>query len=72
MIFKTKMTVDRKIEKKRWTQKKILTITGIAALISLLCASWYFTSGKSKLNVDSERITISEVKKSILPGIYSR
>jgi HlyD family secretion protein len=63
VIFKTKMTVDRKIEKKRWNQKTVLTITGVAALVSLICASWYFTSGKSKLNVDPERITISEVKK---------
>lgn len=57
------MTVDRKIEKKHWNQKRILTVVGVAALVSLICASWYFTSGKSKLNVDPERITISEVKK---------
>ena len=61
--FKTKMTVDRIIEKKTWTRKRILTVTGIVALIGLLCASWLLTSGKSKLNVDPERITISEVKK---------
>ena len=62
-IIKTKMTVDRIIEKKTWTRKRILTITGIVTLIGLLCASWLLTSGKSKLNVDPERITISEVKK---------
>jgi HlyD family secretion protein len=62
-IIKTKMTVDRIIEKKTWTRKRILTITGIVALVGLLCASWLLTSGKSKLNVDPERITISEVKK---------
>ena len=56
--------MDRKIEKKTWTPKRILTIAGIAALILLIFASWYFTSGKSRLNVQSERITISEVKKS--------
>ena len=56
--------MDRKIEKKTWTTKRILTIAGIAALILLIFASWYFTSGKSRLNVQSERITISEVKKS--------
>jgi HlyD family secretion protein len=55
--------VDRKIEKKKWTQKKILTIAGIAGLILLIAGSLYFTSGKAKLNVDAERITISEVKK---------
>jgi HlyD family secretion protein len=55
--------VDRKIEKKKWTQKKILTIAGIAGLVLLIAGSLYFTSGKAKLNVDAERITISEVKK---------
>ncbi len=56
--------MDRKIEKKTWTKKRILTISGIAALILLISASWYYSSGNSRLNVDSERITISEVKKS--------
>jgi HlyD family secretion protein len=55
--------VDRIIEKKRWSKKRILTIAGIAALVLLIAASIYFTTGKSKLNVDSERITISEVSK---------
>ncbi len=56
--------MDRKIEKKTWTQKRILTYSGIAALILLITASWYYSSGKSRLKVDLERITISEVKKS--------
>ena len=55
--------MDRKIEKKKWTQKKVLTIGGITGLILLIAGSLYFTSGKAKLNVDAERITISEVKK---------
>jgi HlyD family secretion protein len=55
--------VDRVIAKKKWTVKRILTIAGIAALALLISASYYFTSGKSRLNVDTERITISEVKK---------
>ncbi|MDQ3843305.1 MAG: efflux RND transporter periplasmic adaptor subunit [Bacteroidota bacterium] len=55
--------MDRVIVKKRWTTKKILTITGITALVLLIAASIYFTSGKSRLNVDAERITISEVKR---------
>jgi HlyD family secretion protein len=57
--------VDRIIEKKTWTKKRILTIIGIAALVGLIGASYYFTSGKSRLNVDKERITISEVKQGI-------
>jgi HlyD family secretion protein len=57
--------VDRIIEKKKWPAKKIITIAGIVALIALIVASYYFTSGKSKLNVDTERITISEIKKGV-------
>ena len=55
--------MDRKIEKKYWNKKRILTISGITALILLVGAAWYFTSGKSRLNVEAERLTISEVKK---------
>jgi HlyD family secretion protein len=54
--------MDRVIAKKKWGQKRILTIAGIAGVILLILASYWFTSGKSRLNVDSERITISEVK----------
>jgi HlyD family secretion protein len=55
--------VDRVIKKKKWSKKRILTIAGIGGLLGLIAASIYFTSGKSRLNVDAERITISEVKK---------
>lgn len=55
--------MDRKIEKKKWNKKRILTIAGIAGLALLIAGSVYFTSGESKLNVDAERVTISEVKK---------
>ena len=54
--------MDRVIAKKKWTSKRILTIAGITAIAFLIAASYYFTSGKSRLNVDTERITISEVK----------
>ena len=55
--------VDIVRKKKTWTTKRIMTIGGILALALLIAGSFYFTSGKSKLNVDLERITISEVKK---------
>ena len=55
--------MDRVIAKKRWSTKRILTIAGITALIILIVGSYYFTSGKSRLNVETERLTISEVKK---------
>lgn len=40
-----------------------MTIGGIAAIIALIMASYYFTSGKSRLNVETDRLTISEIKK---------
>jgi HlyD family secretion protein len=55
--------MDRVIEKKKWSSKRILTIVGIVAVVALIGASYYFTSGKSKLNVDTDRVTISEIQK---------
>jgi HlyD family secretion protein len=55
--------VDRVIVKKKWNQKRILTIAGIAALVMLISASVFLASGKSRLNVEVERITISQVRK---------
>lgn len=55
--------MDRVIAKKKWNTKRIMMIVGVVALLGLIFASYYFTSGKSRLNVNTERITISEVKK---------
>ncbi len=55
--------MDRVIQKKKWTAKKLLAIAGIAALVLLIAGSFYFTSGGAKLNVETDRITISEVTK---------
>lgn len=55
--------VDRAIKKKRWSTKRLLTIGGITALVLLAFGSYYFTSGKSRLNVDFDRITIATVSK---------
>ena len=55
--------MDRVIEKKYWNTKKLLMIAGITALVVLIFASFYLTSGKSKLNVETDRITISEIKE---------
>jgi len=56
--------VDIVRKKKTWTTKRLLTIGGILALVLLIAGSFYFTSGKSRLNVDKERITISEIIKA--------
>jgi HlyD family secretion protein len=56
--------VDRVIQKKTWGTKRIATIAGITAAV--LFGAYLIVgaaSGKRKLNVDTERITVSEVKK---------
>ena len=53
--------MDRPIEKKKWTVKRIGTIIIVISIVLLIAVSYYLTSGKSKLNVNLERITISEV-----------
>ncbi len=55
--------MDRKIEKRTWNTKRILTILGITALVLLIAGAIYSTSGKSKLDVDTERLTISTITK---------
>jgi HlyD family secretion protein len=55
--------VDRIIEKKTWSTKRLLTIAGITGIVLLIAGSIYFTSGKSKLDVDTERLTISTITK---------
>lgn len=55
--------MDRVIEKKKWTSKKIAII--VFCVITMVLISWaiYSNMGGSKLNVDTNRITICEVKK---------
>lgn len=55
--------MDRVIEKKYWSKKRILTIAGIVALAGLITASIYFTAGPSKLSVETDRIEVREVVK---------
>ncbi|MBC8053506.1 MAG: HlyD family efflux transporter periplasmic adaptor subunit [Sphingobacteriaceae bacterium] len=56
--------MDRTIKKKTWTSKRILTIAGIAGVIILCGSSYYLATGKSRLNVDTEKITIATVTKN--------
>jgi HlyD family secretion protein len=55
--------VDIVRKKKKWGAKRLMTIGGILALVLLIFSAFYFTRGGSKLNVDVDRITISEIKK---------
>jgi HlyD family secretion protein len=55
--------VDRKIEKSRWNTKRLLTIGGATVLVVFIVFVVISTSGKSKLDVDTERLTISTITK---------
>jgi HlyD family secretion protein len=55
--------MDRVIQKKKWPAKRILSYVGAGLLVTLILTSYLSTSGSSKLNVDQEKITVSEVRK---------
>ncbi len=56
--------MDRAIEKKRWTTRKLITIGGIAIFL-ILCLIVWIGTGTSKLNVDAERMSIGDVKRGV-------
>jgi HlyD family secretion protein len=56
--------MDRAIEKKTWTTKRIMILGGGGLFVILLVFIIFSTFGKSRLNVDSERMTIADVKLS--------
>jgi HlyD family secretion protein len=55
--------MDKKIEKKYWSKKRISLITGGAIVALLLLYNLIFADHRSKLNVEKDKITISAVKK---------
>lgn len=55
--------MDRVIQKKKWPAKRILTWAGIGGIGLLIAATLLMGSGNSKLNVETERITVSEIQK---------
>jgi len=55
--------MDIILPKKRWTRRRILTGAGIAALIALIAGSYYATAGKSRLRVETDRLSIGTVIK---------
>lgn len=59
------MGMDRKIKKKKWTTGRILGIAAGLVLFSLILYSFLFADNRSKLNVDKEKITVSDVKRDI-------
>ena len=55
--------MDIPLKKKRFTPKRIGLIIGASILVGLILFMLFSSAGSSKLNVDKERITISEVTK---------
>lgn len=55
--------MDRPIAKKKWTSKKIAGALLIASIGGFILYNFLDANGNSKLNVDAERLTISEVKQ---------
>lgn len=55
--------MDRKIEKKTWTGKRIALLAGGAILLTFVIYNLLFADTRSKLNVDAEKITITTVKE---------
>lgn len=55
--------MDVPIQKKTWTLSRIVLSGGVVLVLALLAASFLSSAGSAKLNVDTERITISSVTK---------
>ena len=55
--------MDKKLEKKTWTLKRIATFGGIAVLIVFISYQLIFADRRSKLKIEKDKITISEVKR---------
>ncbi|GAB1857075.1 efflux RND transporter periplasmic adaptor subunit [Flavobacteriaceae bacterium MHTCC 0001] len=57
--------MDIPLEKKRFSKKKIQLAVGVLLFIILIIFVIASTGGKSKLNVDLERITVSEIQEGV-------
>jgi HlyD family secretion protein len=55
--------MDRKIDKKFWTLKRLSTYGGIALLVFFIVYQFAFTDRRSTLKVEKDKITIAEVKR---------
>jgi HlyD family secretion protein len=57
--------MDKKIEKKFWNSKRIIWISGGTLVVALLVYQLIFADRRSSLNVDKEKITVSDVTQGI-------
>lgn len=64
--------MDKKIEKKYWTPKRIAMILGGVAILALFVYSFVFMDVRSTLNVDREKLTISTVEEGTFQEFISQ
>lgn len=57
--------MDKQIAKKNWTVKKVATYGGIALLVFFISYQFIFADRRSKLKIEKDKITISEVKRGV-------
>jgi HlyD family secretion protein len=57
--------MDRRIEKKKWTSRRVFTYAGIATLLVLVTYLLTFSDRRSRLRVERDKVTIAEVKRGI-------
>lgn len=54
--------MDRKLEKKTWTKKRIYSAAGISLFIFFILYVFIFSDQSSKLNIEQDKITVSTVE----------
>src|SRR5690349_5535904 len=57
--------MDKKIQKKTWTVKRIATYLGIALFTVFVGYQFIFADRRSKVKIDREKITISTVQRGV-------
>ena len=57
--------MDKQIKKKIWTVKRIATYSGIALFVVFIGYQFIFADRRSKLKIDLEKITVSDVKRGV-------
>lgn len=57
--------MDKKIVKKTWTLKRIATYGGVSVLVIFVAWQLIFADRRSKLKIERDKITVSEVKRGV-------
>lgn len=57
--------MDKKIVKKTWTLKRIATYGGASLLVIFVAYQLIFADRRSKLKIERDKITVSEVKRGV-------